>query len=346
MGSRIAVLAEEGDDISSLGIPPEDNPATSSASEFAPSSQPDTPSTSSSESSEQSQTKSQPSQPDADRHPPSTSATKSSGHTYPLYPSVQHLLHQNSIPLSDASKIPASGPNGRLLKGDVLSYLGNIEKSYSSEQSKRLTKMGHLDFSKVKKAEQKSEPKKEAKTEQRKAPPPPELEPATQVALPVSLSAVFATQKRIQESLGLTLPLSTFIARASEIANERLPRAKGAAPSSDELFDAVLGLGIVKKTSRGHYVPQITALPSSGSADALAAKAASRRKQPDVMDILTGTKSKRAPMSISGTPGALGVGGTQNVFSIDVTKGEEKRARTYLERVKTVLEAEPGRCVL
>jgi hypothetical protein len=35
-----------------------------------------------------------------------------------------------------------------------------------------------------------------------------------------------------------------------------------------------------------------------------------------------------------------------NVFSVTVPVGEEKRARTFLERVKTVLQIEPGKLVL
>jgi hypothetical protein len=35
-----------------------------------------------------------------------------------------------------------------------------------------------------------------------------------------------------------------------------------------------------------------------------------------------------------------------NVFSVTVPKGEEGRARVFLDRVKLVLEEEPGRLVL
>jgi len=34
------------------------------------------------------------------------------------------------------------------------------------------------------------------------------------------------------------------------------------------------------------------------------------------------------------------------MFSLTVPKGDEKRARTFLERVKTVLQVEPGKLVL
>jgi hypothetical protein len=44
--------------------------------------------------------------------------------------------------------------------------------------------------------------------------------------------------------------------------------------------------------------------------------------------------------------GAAGVAGPLNVFSVSVPKGDEKRGRIFLERVKTVLEVEPGRLVV
>lgn len=182
----------------------------------------------------------------------------------------------------------------------------------------------------------------------------------TQVAVPISLAAVFATQRRLQEALGITLPLSTFIARASEIANENLPRAKAAA-TADELFNAVLGLDKVMpkvKTSRGTYVPQITALPATRTPALPNQRTALLRQTPtaaakktvDVLDALIGASSKstaRRPASpAAAVSGASGAVGADNVFSVTVKKGEEKRAQVYLDRVKIVLEADPGSCVL
>lgn len=297
-------------------------------------------SSSSDKAQESSEEKPEAPQKPAESHAPSSSSD-AKPQKYPLYPSVQHLLHTSDIPLSDADKIPATGPSGRLLKGDVLAYLGKIEKSYSSDLSKRISKLGHLDLSNIKPA--KKEPKQEKQAS--KLPEQPEL--PTEVAVPISLAAVFATQRRIQDSLGLTLPLSTFIARASEIANEDLPKAKGESPSSDELFDAVLGLHSARRTtSRGHYIPRITALPPPNSTLSLPRQPA---KQPDIIDILTGSRAKATqppPSTTSRIPGAMGVGGAENVFSVSVKKGEETRAQVYLERVKSVLEVEPGRCVL
>ena len=44
---------------------------------------------------------------------------------------LAHVLHEKGIPESEISKIPATGPKGRLLKGDVLAYLGKIPAEYA-----------------------------------------------------------------------------------------------------------------------------------------------------------------------------------------------------------------------
>lgn len=262
---------------------------------------------------------------------------------YPLYPSVSQLLHEHNIPTAAADKIPASGPKGRLLKGDVLAYLGSIKSSYSSDQSARIAKLGHLDLSNVKMAP----PKQAAPASSSSAaiPPFPAAEPDTEIAVSISLKAVLEVQKRIQSTLGVTLPLSTFIARATEVANDDLPKSKFSEFSADELFDQVLGLNkIGVKTSRGSFTPQITALPSAplqmGARPAL--------KKPDIIDILTGTKP--AP-GLGSTPSILAGASTgslssTNIFSVTVAKGEKKRARVFLERVKSILQIEPGSLVL
>ncbi|KAH0173921.1 hypothetical protein KCU86_g16556, partial [Aureobasidium melanogenum] len=133
---------------------------------------------------------------------------------------------------------------------------------------------------------------------------------------------------------------STFIARASELANENLPLSKNRKPTADELFNSVLGLDKVSpKTSRGNYVPQVTGLPAAPLFTSQRAA-----KKADIIDILAGKPSapKKAPKIF----GAQGVVAAQNVFSVSVPKGDEKRAQEYLERMKQVLEAEPGRLVL
>ncbi|KAJ9643492.1 pre-tRNA nuclear export protein [Coniosporium tulheliwenetii] len=374
VGVRIAVLADPGDDISSLEIPPEEDSAPKAADskeasegqarrKDRPSPQEETASgidpTESSPSSAEGPPSSKPNADasaggaadTAGKGKDSADASKASSggepqkQKYPLYPAVQHLIHENGLSMEDAAKIPATGPNGRLLKGDVLAYLGRIEKSYAAELSKRIAKMGHLDLSNIKIAEPKKKEPEKAKPAAAEA-ALPVAEPDLEIAMPISLRAVLDCQRRVKDSIGVFLPLSTFIARASELANDNLPRSKASKPTADELFNAVLGLDKVGKTSRGHFVPLVTVLPPTP----LASKTA--RKTPDIFDILSGkaiparpAKARAAAPPLAGAVPPADLAAI-NVFSVMAPKGDERRARVFLERVKGILEAEPGRLVL
>ena len=346
VGTRIAVIAETDDDLSSLELPAEESASVSSPQE-------DTASGIDPSRSSPKQAEAPPSSKGEATPPVSSSEARSSTppgkpqkQKYPLYPSIVQLLHEKGIPTSEADKIPASGPKGRLLKGDVLAYLGKISSSYPSEQSARITKLGHLDLSNAKPVPPKAAPPPPAPKAQPSAAPEPEIT-ETEIAVPISLSSVLSVQKRIQTTLGVTLPLSMFIARATELANDDLPRSAGP-PTADELFNDVLGLNNVSsKVSKGHYIPQITALPSTP----LSTRPGPPR-EPDVYDILTGTASlpiaarKGIPMPPPGIMAGSNLGDATNVFSVSAAKGEEKRARVFLERVKTILQVEPGRLIL
>ena len=345
VGTRIAVLADPEDDISSLEIPADDSKPISSEADNVKGGEEPSYQTSGVEK----EVKGTPQNKRPSRDKPKTSPTGTGQNPkYPLYPSVTALVHENHISADEVSKIPATGPQNRLLKGDVLAYLGDIKSEYLSEQSKRIDHLAHLDLSNIKILEQKK-PEKPAPS----AAPDLELPKLTSISLPISLAEVLKVQKRINDTLGVSMPLATFLARAVDIANDDLPRPKGSKPSADDLFNAVLGLDTVPTTSRGTYLPQIDALPSPALSRATPIR---KMKQPDVIDILTGSvrpTSRRpgamlaAPQLTSPLGGSITTtGGAMNVFSVVVPAGEEKRARTFLERMKTVLQVEPGRLVL
>ncbi|KAH8426754.1 putative pyruvate dehydrogenase complex component Pdx1 [Aspergillus melleus] len=266
----------------------------------------------------------------------SSSSIQTQNPAYPLYPSVIQLLHEKGIPESDISKIPASGPKGRLLKGDVLAYLGAIASDYPAIQAARIAQLAHLDLSNIKIVG--PEPKAAAPVvEEAPVAKPP---PTTSVAVSISLAAVLSAQKKLQDSLGVSVPLSTFLARAADLANDDLPRSPRATPSADELFNEVLG-GEPVTTSRGDFVPEL---------NAVAAPVETRSVKPvqeDIIDILSGKASKvaaagRRASRAESAPAEQAA----NVFSLTIPVGEEKRAQTFLDRVKTLLTVEPGRLVL
>lgn len=329
VGSRIAVIAEEGDDISSLEIPPDSEAKKPEAGKEAakptettrspnPETQPDSPAPATAQESTQAK-------------------AKAAKQTRPLLPSVSHLLKENGLDESAVADMTPTGPNNRLLKGDVLAYLGKVKADVPAAISARFDHQSHLDLTNIKVsiAQPKAAPIPE-KTEKSQAP----VQEDAVIALPVSLEAVIAVQQKVSQTLGTFLPLSTFIARATELANDELPLPAGAKPTADDLFNQVLGLDKVKSSSRGRYLPQVSAIPP---ASLLGPRPAPR--QVDIIDILAApAKKASAPKPRSQfTPGtASGV----NVFSLTVPKPEEKRARVFLERVKLVLENDPGRLVL
>ncbi|KAL9613515.1 MAG: hypothetical protein Q9167_001957 [Letrouitia subvulpina] len=342
VGSRIAVIAEMDDDLGGLSLPSEDLATTPASSEGHKSDSDSSRASATAAEASQSSKKSDSNSSEIEKPPTSGQATRQNS---PLYPSVAQLFHANGIPESDADKIPASGPKGRLLKGDVLSYLGTISKSYSSEQSTRISKLCDLDLSNIKVAQapEVSKPSP-AQAEEKSAPTKEqELQPNAEVSISISITAVLEVQKRIQEALGITIPLSTFIARAATIANDRLPRPANSNQTADELFNQVLGLNQVDTgTSRGNFVPQITALPALSRAPAVSSKTS------DIIDILSRRPilpSAHERMSPRRTSAAQS-GNTTNIFSVSATKNEMKQARVFLERMKTILQVEPGRLVI
>lgn len=311
------MLAESGDDLSSLEIPAEEPVEKKSAPKEESKSAPE-PSKSSSSESKPSESK--PSE--AKSKPPGKGQKQKT-----VLPSVEILLHKHNLKAED---IPSTGPTGRLLKGDVLAYLNEISSSAPSEIASKIAKLSHLDLSNIKPA---------AKPAPAKAAAPQETapEPAVSLNVPVSLAAVLQVQKRMQDSLGITLPLSTFIARAIALANEDLPFTTKS-PTANDLFNSVLGLDNIHgtKTKNGAFAPQIVALPDLSGLRMTASKKA------DLFDDIVGiVKGKSAPKQVK-----TAVVGAENVFRLSVEREEEKRAKVFLERVKIVLEAEPARLVL
>jgi pyruvate/2-oxoglutarate dehydrogenase complex dihydrolipoamide acyltransferase (E2) component len=104
VGEVIALLAEEGDDISNLEAPAEEPIAPPPKTEVSP-----------------------PPPPPSAAAPPSDPPTVSHHgippkHSRPLFPSVHRLLLENNV--SNAEEIKGTGIRGMLTKGDVLAFIG------------------------------------------------------------------------------------------------------------------------------------------------------------------------------------------------------------------------------
>lgn len=200
--------------------------------------------------------------------------------------------------------------------------------------------MGLLDLSNIKIAPPPAPPKPAATPAVEEA--LPELPSDISVAASISLESVLSTQKRIKETLGVTVPLSTFIARATEMANDDLPRSPLSQPSASELFDEVLGAAPVL-TGRGSYIPEINTVPI----DEFESYAEEEYVEEDIIDVLAGNVTpKRSSAPVAPVESNISIPAALNVFSLTVPAGEERRAKTFLDRLNTILTANPGSLVL
>lgn len=320
VGSRIGVIAEPGDDISSLELPADEKPAQKEAKKDEPAQQP----------------QSQEAAPEKKSSGPKKTGENAPPQKYPLYPSVEHLIKENGLDESAISEMTPTGPAGRLLKGDVLAYLGKVPANRPEEIKARFDHNSHLDLSNIKVAAPKALKKAEKAVAEKSIPED------LQVSLPISLATVIEVQKKIEATLDTFVPLSTFIARATELANDELPLPSNYKPTTDELFNQVLGLDKASpKGSRGYYLPQISALPTPS----FTGVAPKPKTKVDIIDFLAGPVRKPAPKVQRPGPHS-GISTGSNVFSLTVPKTEEQRAKLFLQRVKAVLEGEPGRLVL
>ncbi len=131
VGKTIAMLAEEGDDISNVEVPKEEEaaPAPKSASPEGSSNQADVTSDKSdpepSTQTAASTGKAAPSTPD--------SSSSNAHHEFkgPLFPSVQRLIAENDIQDAE-NKIKGTGVRGMITKGDVLAFLGKAKSPTGS----------------------------------------------------------------------------------------------------------------------------------------------------------------------------------------------------------------------
>ncbi|KAI2642525.1 mitochondrial pyruvate dehydrogenase protein x component-like protein [Xylaria nigripes] len=325
VGTRIGVIAEQGDNISQLEIPAEEKVPQPEAKKNVPpqKEEPQQVMASSKQAGEQKQ--------------PKRPTGKAPPQKYPLYPSVMRLLKENGLDKTVISEMTPTGPGGRLLKGDVLAYLGSVSPNRPEEIMKFFNHNAHLDLSNIKIAAPKEATKVVEKAPIKEVPVPQER----LVSLAVSFAAVIEAQKKLENTLGTFIPLSTFLERAAKLANDALPLPSNYQPTADELFNQVLGLDKVgKKASRGRYLPQIVALSSSG----FTGVAPKPKSKVDIIDILAGPARKPALKTKSSVHPGMSTG--TNLFSLTVTESEEKRAKVFLQRMKSILETKPSSLVI
>ncbi|KAF3215149.1 pyridoxine biosynthesis protein [Orbilia oligospora] len=302
VGTRIGVLADIEDDISTLEIPPE-SPSiipqeSSSPPPSSPPKQESTPSSSSSSSSS-SQDQSQPQESTPTPHKPRKNP-------FIPTPGLVHLLHTNGLQMSD---INGTGPQGRVLKGDILAHLGKIDKNKPKSLASDISKLSKLDLSNVTPKKQSLPPKKPEDQQQKQIKKPNPLE-EIEVSIPISLAKLNTTQ----------IPVETSIAKAVELANSGLPPSKIPA-TPGELFDEILGLPSIRreppkysvKTSEFKPVPQTPVVA-------------------DLFDEIIGISKPKSLKQDSSSSSGL------QEFKVKVPAIDRDRAEFFLAKVKFSLE--------
>ena len=255
------------------------------------------------------------------------------------YPSVQRLLREQGIS-HDTANIPATGPNGSLLKGDVLAYLGRVKQGYLSAQSQRLENLSHLDVRHTKYVHVKpvlDTDNLEANDTDSFSKDKKPQRSIVEVTIPISLNAVYNCQNLIRQSLEVNVPLSSFITRASVIANEESSKQASLSSKKDTIFDAIIG-----QEQTGRQFRFVPSMKSSTSMHAMKTE----NHEVDSLDFLTA----RLP-----TPKALGrrtrdrlekVTSKADIFSVKVATGKRYPASIFLNKFKSLLELEPGQLIL
>lgn len=257
VGKLIAVLAEPGDDLSTLKMPAESGGGGEGRRDK----------------------ELERATPARDQHAASPVAASTAGTaraTRPQHhpsPSVLSLLRAHNISAEDSMRIAGTGPKGRLLKGDILAHLGKISRAAPGELEARLKKLQKLDLSNIKVAP----PKPKSKPAAPKRPEVPPLE--KEIKVEVDLFRVSQAQKK------LGLPLESFLTAAAGAANN-LVEQPPLPPTVDELFNDILGLPNVPSSRPSSFSPpELEPRPLRGG----------KKADVDIYDLLVGAPEGQGP---------------------------------------------------
>lgn len=149
VGKPIAYIADVDDDLSTLEKPKveekeEEQPKKKSEEKEAK------PQEKKQETKEKSASKHKDSKPSSESKSSDSGVLQKANPSQKFSPAVELLLHENNISHEDAiAKIQATGPNGRILKGDVLAYLGTIPIDAVVDLATYLRSREHLDLSNI-----------------------------------------------------------------------------------------------------------------------------------------------------------------------------------------------------
>jgi Biotin-requiring enzyme/e3 binding domain len=326
VGKSIAVIAEPGDDISSLELPAQIEGGQKSEE---PTSKQEVTSSQSTGSQQTTPPVAKPATSKSSTSSASTNAGKANpGQT--LLPSVSTLLHQNDISKSDAlAKIPASGPNGRLIKGDVLAYLGAVPQDTLQAVQAQINKLAYLDLSNIKVREEPKPEQKSDKSAQEKARQGP-----IAIEKVFDLEDLALLKTTVDATFSSTISVERLVEKASKLALRDV--ANFSQPRPSRLYDPIFEQLIAPpKGTRSFDIslsyskkPSFSSL-SSSSTDIYSILASSRK--PLVRP--SGSSSAVSDLKVSVTPNPR-------------VPNSNQKANAYLDRLGYYLSHANGELVL
>lgn len=236
VGKPIALLAEPGDDLATL-----EKPALEEATEAPAKKEEPKKEEPKKEAKPEPKQESKP-QASAPADSSSDSVFVKANPNLRFFPSVELTLHKHGISNEDAyANIPASGPQGRILVGDVLAYLGEIDKSAITKVTQYIKSKEHLDLSNIKLAAPKAAAPEAAKPEKAEKPKPTNIlsiEFTSELGEGVSKEKFQYAFERALEGA----KRQTYAARFPEYA--RSPSASSL--YEDDIFDDLLSAPVTK----------------------------------------------------------------------------------------------------
>ena len=190
---------------------------------------------------------------------------------YPLAPSVRRLIDEHNL---DPKAIPATGKNGRLTKGDVLTYVASGGEGMTApsvpdrgprEERVKMTRLRRRIAERLKEAQN------------------------TAAMLTtfneVDMSAVMNARKQYQDAFvkknGLKLGFMSFFAKACVTALKELPAVNGSIEGDELVYKNYYDIGIAVGTPQGLVVPVVRDCDVKGLAEIEADIAGYGRKARD-----------------------------------------------------------------
>ncbi|QPG73126.1 hypothetical protein FOA43_000431 [Brettanomyces nanus] len=248
VGAPIAFLADPGDDLATLEYP------DISAAAAAPEAAKPAPAAAPAES------------PAAPAKAPSFTGGKANP-DQTFFPSVEFLLAENKISREDAlQKITATGPKGKILKGDVLAYLGKIPADDNTKIASFLEDREKLDLSHIELATPEAAAETAEGSEGAAAADSSAAAPAKPAKQPVVVSHQFVISSAVPSKI-----LAALVAKAASKAETAAYATKNYKSSDlvDPLFEDLIAPPANTERFKVNYSINTTPAPSAAISESI-----------------------------------------------------------------------------